>query len=107
EGEFLVSDKDREDANKKLTEMEPFTATLHFAIDQTDAEVFVDDASMGKTPLDAAGLLVDIGNHKITVKKAGFHDATSNVFVDGSKRDVPVAIAMQVELHQGQVEVRA
>ena len=105
EGAAVVTDKDREDANKKITEMEPFTATLHFVVDQTDAEIVVDDADVGKSPFDAAGLLVDIGSHKITVKKAGFHDATQTVLVDGSKRDVPVTVQMQPEVHQGEVEI--
>jgi hypothetical protein len=106
EGEALVTDEDREKAKTTIAQIEPFTSTLIFTVDQGDAEVFVDDVSIGKTPL-AAGLLVDIGTRKVVVKKQGFVDFKQDVLVDGSKREVPIAVTMAVEKHEGKITIRA
>jgi hypothetical protein len=75
--------QDRRDAvGRDLAMLERRTAFLQITSNIPDAEIFVDDVSVGKTPL-APALLVDAGVHRITGKKQGYLQRTNQVTLAG------------------------
>jgi hypothetical protein len=68
----------RAEVEKDIEKLEARVATLEVSSNVAGADVAVDDAPEGKTPLGKA-ILVGAGRHKITVSKTGFATATKVV----------------------------
>jgi hypothetical protein len=102
-GKDLLTDADRHEARALLDAMASFTVKLTVGVSEPGADVFVDDEPVGTSPLDKP-VMVDIGSRKITVKKAGFKDATQQVQV-GSSSDAKVDVKLEAEVHQGRLSV--
>jgi hypothetical protein len=104
DGGALLSDQDRNDASQTIQAMEPLTSTMRLTANETDADVFLDDQAVGKTPLDP--LLVDIGVHKVRVHKDEFGDASEDVTVNGG---APLLVDLKLHpvVHEGRVTITA
>jgi tetratricopeptide (TPR) repeat protein len=92
---------DRRAAVKKDLEMLGHrTAFLMISANVDAAEILVDDASVGKTPLGPA-LLVDAGVHRVTLRRVGYLPKTSNVtLAGGDDQTLSVALELQPEEKQ-------
>ncbi len=105
EGNGYLTDKDRTDAQDLITAIEPFTTNAHVTVSQDGAQVFVDDASVGTTPLPDP-VVLDIGERVLRVTKDGFKPYEKTITVGGT-----VAVAVNVTLdplvHQGRLVVNA
>lgn len=87
--------KDRRDSvGRDLAMLERRTAFVLITSNIADAEIFVDDISVGKTPL-APALLVDAGVHRISAKKQGYLQRTNQVTLAGGDRQT---LALELEL---------
>ena len=84
EGRGYVSDSDRSDATSLLDTVKDFISRVDVTSNEPGAAVFIDDVSVGTTPLGAA-LPVDMGSHKVRVSKAGFVDFATTVELPGGR----------------------
>jgi hypothetical protein len=105
EGRNTITDQERNEANGLLETIAPFLADANIEVNQVGAEVTVDDASVGRTPL--AGLVrVDLGTRKIRVEKAGFVPYQETLKVTGGGA-FTLNVVLRKEVHQGQLRVYA
>ncbi|MBS2014828.1 MAG: PEGA domain-containing protein [Deltaproteobacteria bacterium] len=70
EGGSAIPDARRAEVEKDLVTLKARTATLAVRTNVPDAEVIIDDAVLGKTPLD--GVVVNAGELRVRVEKQGF-----------------------------------
>ena len=105
EGGALLAARDRKDAHELATALQPFTTTVKITVSEEGAEVFVDDERVGLSPLPSTRV-VDIGTHRVRATKAGFLEASVVVPVGGGV-DLPVALHLEKEVHEGKLVVRA
>jgi hypothetical protein len=75
EGGSRVSVARKAEVLRDIEELRARVATIAVVSTVPDAEVTLDDVTVGKTPLPTP-ILVSAGRHKITVSKAGFTAAT-------------------------------
>ncbi|RYG80925.1 PEGA domain-containing protein, partial [bacterium] len=64
--------------HRLLPELGDVEEHLDVAVDVAEADVFVDGAPMGRSPL-ASALLLDAGDHHVEVQKRGYESARSSV----------------------------
>jgi hypothetical protein len=102
-GKDLLTDTDRREGRALLDAIASFTVRLTVVVTEPGAEVFVDDERVGTSPLESP-VTVDIGQRRITVKKAGFRDVTQQVPVGGSTA-ARVEITLQPDVHDGRLTV--
>jgi PEGA domain-containing protein len=105
EGRGYVMDSDRSDATSLLDTVKDFISRVDVTSNEPGAAVFIDDVSVGTTPLGAA-LPVDMGSHKVRVSKAGFVDFATTVELPGG-RPFSIAADLVVERHEGKLRVVA
>ena len=101
-GDLLTAD-DRTEATALLNAIESFTVLLTINVNEPDAEIFVDDASVGKAPLKEP-ITVDIGTRKVTARKQGFREATVSQPIGGSK-SATIELKLQAEVHEGEIKI--
>jgi hypothetical protein len=104
-GKDLLTDADRREGRALLDAIESFTVRLTIVIKEPGAEVYVDDERVGTSPLETP-VTVDIGQRKITAKKAGFREATQQLAVGGSST-ASVVLALEPDVHEGRLTVTA
>jgi hypothetical protein len=86
-----------------ITVLRPLVTTLTLSVDEDGATVSVDDEPVGTTPL-ASPLAVEVGEHVVDVRKAGFHDLRQRI----EAADTPKSVSLQLEpvLRRGGLVVR-
>lgn len=99
-----VSDEDRRDATELIKLLEQLTTKLRVNVSETGAEVLVDEAVVGTSPVEP--LVIDLGTRKVRARKAGFADAAKEVTTTGGP-ELVVDLAMTKALHEGRVVVHA
>lgn len=99
----VLTDADRAEAKALLDAIEPFTVALTIKVNESGADVLVDDVSVGSAPLPSP-IVVDLGMRKITVRKTGFVEATVSQPLGGSK-DATVEVVLKPEVHEGEITV--
>jgi hypothetical protein len=102
-GKDLLTDADRREGRALLDAIASFTVRLTVVVSEPGAEVDVDDERVGTSPLESP-ITVDIGQRRITVKKAGFREVTQQVPV-GATSAARVEIALQPDVHDGRLTV--
>ena len=104
-GAALLTDQDRADAKALLDLIDSFTVKMTINVSEPDAEVFVDDVSVGKSPLPRP-VVVDIGTRKIEVRKDGFKPFEQSLPVGGAAT-AKLDVKLDVQVHEGDVHVTA
>ncbi len=105
EGTGLLTDKDRKEADGLIQTFQPFTTNATFKVSEDGAQIFVDDAPAGVSPL-AAPVVLDIGERHIRVVKDGFKPFEKTLPVGGSAA-VAVDVVLEKEVHEGHIVVDA
>jgi hypothetical protein len=105
EGHDKLTADDEADAKRLRDAIVEFTAPLTITVSEAGADVVLDDETVGQSPLPAA-LTVDIGSHKVTIRKAGFKEFTSTSVVGGTNNP-PVVAKLEPDVHQGKLIVKA
>jgi hypothetical protein len=105
EGTGVLTDKDRKEAQDLIATIQPFTTSATIKVDQDGAQIFVDDALVGASPLSAP-VVLDIGERRLRVTKDGFKPFEKTMPVGGSAA-VAVDVTLEVEVHQGRLVVNA
>lgn len=103
-GGDLISDQDRSEAKELLRAVEPLTSSVTFTVNEPDAEVFLDEESLGTTPLKAP-VVTEVGPHKLRAKKDGFEEFVQDV--NFNKAETALEVALKKVLHEGKLVVRA
>jgi hypothetical protein len=99
-----LSTDDKNEADALVAALKPGTTTIRVDVSEADADVTVDDEPLGKSPV-AAPMLVDLGTHKLRVKKAGFDDFEQSVNAGGEA--VAVSVKLTKVVHEGRLLVKA
>jgi len=100
-----LSAAEREEVDRYISELQPFVGAVRVSANEPDAEVFVDDAKVGATPL-ASPVRVDLGQRRVRVKKDGFTELDTTITVTGSAQ-IPVEARLERIVHAGRVVVHA
>jgi hypothetical protein len=101
EGATEIPEKRRSDVERDIEGLKSRTAQLTVTANQAGAEVSVDDVVVGKTPLPGE-FLVDAGDHRVTLSKAGFKPVTKRVTLAGKDH---VSLNLALEKEQGPLVV--
>ena len=98
-GDQLSAER-RTAVNKDLVMLGRRTAFLTIGANIENAEVLVDDVSVGKTPLGPA-LLMDAGVHRVTLRRPGYLPKTEDVtLAGGDNKSIAVTLELQPEEKQ-------
>jgi tetratricopeptide (TPR) repeat protein len=83
----------RDMAKKSLQKASARLGSLIIETNVTDAEVRVDDETVGRSPLGSAPWFVEPGRHTVTVRREGYQDAAQTVDVAvGPSKNVSIAV---------------
>lgn len=104
DGDKVLSDQDKKEAEDLIKVMEPFTAKLQINVDEPGSEVTIDDEVLGKSPIDPQ--VVDIGTRKVRVRKDEFEEVLKEVPVGGAAQ-VSLDVKMVKIVHEGRLNVKA
>jgi len=100
----LTEDR-RKEVEALLDTVRSLVSTVHLAVDEAGASVFVDDELAGTTPLGEA-LRVDLGRRRLRVSKHGFKDQLiTQDFAGGS--EVTFDLTMQAAPPEGRLTIEA
>jgi len=102
-GGDLLGDQDRADAAQLLAALQSFVVKLTVTVNEPGAEIDVDDARAGVSPLDKP-LILDLGERKIVVKKPGFKEATKSITL-GANPEEKIDVTLVPEVHEGTLVV--
>ena len=104
DGDAVLNDQDKKEADELVKVMEPFTAKLQVNVDEPGSEVTVDDEVLGPSPVEPT--IVDIGTRKIRVRKSEFEEYLKEVPVGGAQQ-VSLDVRMVKIIHEGHLVVKA
>ena len=105
EGAGFLTDKDRKEARDLVQTIQPFTTSATFKVSEAGAQISVDDAAVGVSPL-AAPVVLDIGERRLRVVKEGFKPYEKTLPVGGSAA-IAVDVVLEKEVHEGRIVVEA
>ena len=92
EGGKSIEAKRRVEVEKDVEKLKARVANLEIAVNVPDAEVTIDDVSVGKAPLPRS-VLVSAGRHRITVTKAGYSSVSKVVEIASAElQKVPIEL---------------
>ena len=104
DGDKVLSDADKKEADELVKVMEPFTATLTVNVNEPGAEVALDEEVVGTSPVQP--VVVDIGARRLRVRKEGFEEISKDVAVGGTA-GVTLDVNLVRILHEGRLNVSA
>ncbi len=76
EGGALLTSEDIKEAEELLKVIDELTVPVTITVSEPDAEVFLEDEAIGRSPFKAT-VLVDLGQRRFRVQKAGFRPIVS------------------------------
>jgi hypothetical protein len=92
EGGKSIDAKRRVEVEKDVEKLKARVANLEISVNVPDAEVTIDDVSVGKAPLPKS-VLVSAGRHRIIVTKAGYSSVTKVVEIASAElQKVPIEL---------------
>ncbi|MGH7439374.1 MAG: PEGA domain-containing protein, partial [Polyangiaceae bacterium] len=105
DGGTHITGADRDAASAVLHTVRSLVGAVRLTVNEPGATVTVDDAAAGTTPL-AEPLLLDLGDHRIKVSKAGFKDQTVVQNIAGGS-EATVSLALERQATEGHVSLTA
>lgn len=106
EARAFISEADRESAEELANAIADFVGPVRIECSQPGATVLIDDEEIGTTPLTGA-TPVDMGKHKITVRKRGFRELTQQVRVLGPTPEQHLTFRLERDIPASTLEVTA
>jgi hypothetical protein len=103
EGGGMITGESRATAEEALAATKSLVGVLKVTVNESGAEVLVDGQSVGATPL-ASSLPVELGHHRVTIKKAGFETVEQGIDAFGGS-EVPMNITLTAAKHTAQLVV--
>ncbi|MBX3188497.1 MAG: PEGA domain-containing protein [Labilithrix sp.] len=86
EGGDAITPKRRADVERDLAALRQRTATLSVRVNVDGAEIAINDATMGKAPLERA--LVDAGTLRVQITRAGYATRVTEITLAGGDQQV-------------------
>src|SRR6185436_18314908 len=87
-----LSDERRRETEALIEAVRALVSTVRVVVDEPGATIFVDDVPAGTTPLPEP-LLLDLGQRRVRIAKAGFKDRLIvQDFADGSETTLSVTL---------------
>lgn len=80
EGDKSIQLARRRDVQKEIQKLQSRVASLDITVNVPDADVTIDDVTVGKSPL-AKPVVVNPGRHRIAISKAGFNSTSKSIEV--------------------------
>ena len=105
DGGSTLTDAQREDANTVARTVRALVSTLRLTVNVADASVFVDGEKQGTTPM-MEPLLLDLGERRLRVSKAGYKDQELVLHVAGAS-EIPVTVALEKQPVKSQFAIGA
>lgn len=105
EAAAILTADERAQAAEIIKTVEAFVSVLDLRISEEGAEIFIDDESVGQTPLSEP-LIVDVGTRRIRVTKPGFKTVHLTRDIAGGGT-VQIDIELEEEFHRGKLIVTA
>ncbi len=96
EGRCVTSAEDRTAAERAIAASENLISNVTFIVSPEGAEVFIDDDAYGQTPFPLP-IRLDLGKHRIKVRRAGFFDYAQTVALGGAEKNVTVKVTLSPE----------
>lgn len=103
DGATSITDAQRADAGAVVRTVRSLVSSIRLITNEAGASVFVDDEMVGMTPL-MEGLMVDLGERRIRVSKAGFKDQVIAQHVAGAS-DLTLSVVLEREASEGRLQV--
>jgi hypothetical protein len=88
-----ITESQRADARTVARTVKELVSTLRISVNVAGATVFVDDESVGTTPL-MEPVVVDLGDRRVKVTKPGYKAKAVTLHVAGAS-DVPVSVSLE------------
>ena len=104
EGAATLSAADKKDAQDLIATIEPFTTRATITVNESGAQISVDDVTVGTSPLPAP-VVLDLGERHLKVTKDGFKPYEKTVPVGAPP--TWLAVALGREVHEGRVTIDA
>jgi hypothetical protein len=101
----VISAEDRQEAKDLAAAAKPLVSALRITVSEPGAEILVDDARVGTSPL-AAAVTIDLGKRRIHVQKPGFKPFDRAEDVAGGT-ELAITATLEKEVHVGRVAVTA
>jgi hypothetical protein len=101
EGGDLLSPSDRRDAQELSRAIAPFVIPTTVHVSEPDAQVWIDDALVGRSPLPAP-VPLDMGTRRVRVEKAGYRVFERELPVGGS---AATTVEVVLERQTGHVQL--
>lgn len=105
EGNSVITDNDRAEANSLLLTIAPLLADATIQVNEPEASIYLDGALVGKSPLPSKTRL-DLGPRKLRVEKPGYTPYEESFAVSGGVA-VTLSVSLTKEVHQGRLRVIA
>jgi hypothetical protein len=105
EGGSVLTSADRAEAQNLITLIEPFTTRVAFQVTPDGATIMVDDELVGTSPLSSP-VVLDIGERRVRVTKAGYRPLEKALAVGGTS-EVAFQAELEREVHEGRLLVNA
>lgn len=96
-----LSPEDRAEAQQLLATIQAFIADLTLQINEPGAQVTIDGEPVAKSPLSEP-LRVDIGQHVVSVSKAGFQPVQLNQQITGN---TSLTVTLTPAVHEGRLRI--
>jgi hypothetical protein len=105
EGNSVITNEDRVEANTLLQTIAPLLADATIQINEPGASIYVDRTLIGQSPLPEK-VRLDLGTRKLRVDKPGFTTYEESIVVSGG---APLAlnVTLTKEVHQGRLRIVA
>jgi hypothetical protein len=105
EGGAAMTPETRATVDEALSAIRPLVASVQLTVSEAGATVSVDGDAVGTTPL-AAPIMVELGKHQLSVKKAGFVTLEPTIETPGGSEAV-LSLSMVADRHVAQLVVSA
>jgi PEGA domain-containing protein len=105
EGGTAMTSETRATVDEALSAIRPLVASVRLTVSEAGATVSVDGDDVGTTPL-AAPIMVELGRHQLSVKKAGFVTLEPTIETPGGSEAV-LSLSMVADRHVAQLVVSA
>ncbi|HEY1692744.1 MAG TPA: PEGA domain-containing protein [Polyangiaceae bacterium] len=101
EGGGALSSGDRRDARDLLHAIDPFTVPMTLVVSEPGAEIWIDDALVGRSPLTGP-ISLDMGTRRLRVRKDGFRVLEEEFPVGGS---AATTVEVKLERQAGRLQL--
>jgi hypothetical protein len=103
EGGATITAESRTKAEEALAATKSLVGGLKVTVNESGAEVLVDGQSVGTTPLPSS-VPLELGHHRVTIKKAGFETSEQAIDAFGGS-EVPLNVTLNAAKHNAQLVV--